>query len=111
MSIRDDMITNKELETLIPTRAGVWEWRIRKLLRRIGIGRRKYPPMIPPGTKCSNCGAVSPLSGRCSDGQVYCCVHCCFNPLGCRCKYGEFGVEETRQDFSEWPPDEAEIDY
>jgi hypothetical protein len=48
---------------------------------------------------CCNCGAVSPFAGRASDGRVFCCIHCCFNPLGCRCEFGEFGKEETKQFF------------
>lgn len=33
-----------------------------------------------------------------SDGRKLCCAHCVFNPLGCRCKYGDFNVAETYQD-------------
>jgi hypothetical protein len=50
---------------------------------------------------CDNCGAKLPLDqpiGRLPDGRRICCAHCIFNPLGCRCKYGEYGVAETYQD-------------
>ncbi len=48
---------------------------------------------------CDNCGAkvpdgqggVEPLHGR-----FICCPACLFNPLGCRCQYGEFEVAETQ---------------
>jgi hypothetical protein len=26
-----------------------------------------------------------------------CCAHCAFNPLGCRCKYGEFEVPQSEE--------------
>jgi len=41
---------------------------------------------------CRNCGATA--TGNDSLGPI-CCAHCAFNPLGCRCKYGELGVAET----------------
>jgi hypothetical protein len=46
---------------------------------------------------CSNCKAEVPdgKGGKHPNGQFICCEHCFFNPLGCRCKYGEFGVAET----------------
>lgn len=45
--------------------------------------------------KCPNCRAVVPeLLGTVGSKQ-YCCIHCAFNPLGCRCKWGEFGKPET----------------
>ena len=44
--------------------------------------------------KCENCGAEVEKLGLCSDGRMICCPHCVFNPLGCRCKYGEYGVAE-----------------
>lgn len=46
---------------------------------------------------CSNCKAEVPdgKGGRGSRGEFICCEHCYFNPLGCRCKYGEFGIPET----------------
>jgi hypothetical protein len=47
---------------------------------------------------CENCGAVVPNPGR-MDGRVICCAACVFNPLGCRCEFGEFGKEETQQFF------------
>ncbi len=59
---------------------------------------------------CCNCAAVSPKAGRASDGRVYCCVHCCFNPLGCRCEHGEFGVAETQPGFALEPEDDDD-DY
>lgn len=45
--------------------------------------------------RCDNCGALVEKCGTASDGKNYCCIHCCFNPLGCRCQYGEYGVAET----------------
>lgn len=50
--------------------------------------------------ECPNCHAMVPALGKSSDGRQFCCVHCCFNPLGCRCKYGEIGIEETRPDYA-----------
>lgn len=49
--------------------------------------------------RCQNCHAEY-LTVATYDPRVgnICCAHCMFNPLGCRCKYGEFGVEETYQD-------------
>lgn len=47
----------------------------------------------PSGLVCLNCGAAIgpwPLVMS-SEGVPYCCRHCAFNPLGCQCKYGEFG--------------------
>jgi hypothetical protein len=43
---------------------------------------------------CSNCNAEVPKCGRDSFGNNVCCPHCIFNPLGCRCKHGEYGVPE-----------------
>lgn len=47
--------------------------------------------------KCSNCGATLPRekAGTGPRGEIMCCAGCLFNPLGCRCKYGELGVLET----------------
>ena len=54
---------------------------------------------------CANCGAVVPNPGRDCDGRVICCPACLFNPLGCRCEWGDYGVAETR----DWtPPDYVE---
>lgn len=47
---------------------------------------------------CSNCKADVPNPGRGPRGEIICCPHCVFNPLGCRCQYGEFGVAETFED-------------
>lgn len=49
---------------------------------------------------CDNCGAKLPENqgGDGPNGAFICCPHCIFNPLGCRCKYGEFGVAETYED-------------
>lgn len=46
--------------------------------------------------KCDNCNAEVPegKGGISSDGRFICCVHCVFNPLGCRCKFKEYGVAE-----------------
>lgn len=45
--------------------------------------------------KCDNCGALVESIGTTTDGRKICCVECAFNPLGCRCKFGEYGVAET----------------
>jgi hypothetical protein len=52
---------------------------------------------------CENCGAVVPHPGR-SEGRLICCAACIFHPLGCRCKYGEYGVEGTMLEF--WTDDD-----
>ena len=46
---------------------------------------------------CANCGASIPegVGGKSTIHEFVCCPHCVFNPLGCRCKYGEYGVAET----------------
>jgi len=51
--------------------------------------------------ECQNCHAQVPegQGGRDAEGRFICCIHCVFNPLGCRCEFGEFGVAETRQFF------------
>ncbi len=58
---------------------------------------------------CDNCHADVPELGKTSWGQRICCPSCAFNPLGCRCKYGEFGMAETYQDDF-YPPDPYEDD-
>lgn len=64
--------------------------------------------------QCENCGATVEKCGTATDGKKYCCIECVFNPLGCRCKYGEYGVAET-QDWAalsgyedDWDDDEGE---
>ncbi len=49
---------------------------------------------------CSNCKAEIPEDngGAGLHGEFICCAHCLFNPLGCRCQYGELGVPETYVD-------------
>lgn len=49
---------------------------------------------------CSNCKTEVPegKGGKGPTGEFFCCASCLFNPLGCRCKYGEFGVAETYVD-------------
>ena len=46
---------------------------------------------------CDNCGAEMPegRGGRDSLGRWICCIHCVFNPLGCRCKYEDYGQPQT----------------
>jgi hypothetical protein len=58
---------------------------------------------------CDNCGAAVPAGrgGTGPGGNYICCPACVFCPLGCRCKWGEFGVKET-EDFS--PEFEAQWD-
>lgn len=48
--------------------------------------------------KCDNCGAVVEQCGRDFRGRKICCPDCMFNPRGCRCRFGEFGVAETYVD-------------
>lgn len=60
---------------------------------------------------CDNCGAQVEKCGRMSDGRKICCAHCVFNPLGCRCKYGEYDVAETYEDPDFPQFDEGEIDW
>ena len=47
---------------------------------------------------CSNCEGLIPAEHFCGTngpmGRV-CCAACVVHPLGCRCRYGEYGVEET----------------
>lgn len=50
---------------------------------------------------CANCKAEVPKVGTDPHGNPICCAACLFNPLGCRCKYGELGVLETQQYFSD----------
>lgn len=52
---------------------------------------------------CENCGANVPKIYEDSDGRKYCCAGCLFHPLGCRCKFGEFGMVDDI-DFS-YDPD------
>ncbi len=49
---------------------------------------------------CENCGANMPKIYEGSDGRKYCCAGCLFHPLGCRCKFGEFGIVEDT-DYSD----------
>ena len=61
---------------------------------------------------CDNCGATLPndQGGRDQRGAWICCPHCMFNPLGCRCQYGEYGVEETREWYANDEDSEEEVD-
>lgn len=52
--------------------------------------------------RCSLCGAEGPHFGTGPNGETICCAACLFNPLGCRCKYGEYGVAETH-DHPDFP--------
>lgn len=46
--------------------------------------------------QCYNCEAtITGVGGQDSKGRWVCCPHCVFNPLGCRCRFGEHGVPET----------------
>lgn len=75
------------------------------------------PPVETPhyARHCDNCGAGLPEGKggyESLHGRFICCPHCLFNPLGCRCKYGEYGVAETYQDpdypeFGPYEDDEA----
>lgn len=49
--------------------------------------------------RCPNCGAWVKKLGKASDGNEFCCIHCCFNPGGCRCKHGEYGVAEDKPHY------------
>jgi len=53
------------------------------------------PPEAARRLTCTNCGAEVSELHETTIGQKVCCIHCVFNPLGCRCRYGEFGVAET----------------
>jgi hypothetical protein len=55
--------------------------------------------------KCDNCGARVPELSTCSDGRLVCCEHCVFNPLGCRCCYGDF---DEPQQLGPWMEDEED---
>lgn len=55
---------------------------------------------------CENCGATGENFGKDTRGKVICCPACLFNPLGCRCKYGEYGVSETYT-----PYDDPDYDF
>jgi hypothetical protein len=57
--------------------------------------------------KCANCGAEVPEGkGGHADGIGFvCCAHCVFNPLGCRCQYGQYEVAETMQNYYTDPDD------
>lgn len=50
--------------------------------------------------ECYNCRAKVPEGHGGTDphGRFVCCPACVFNPLGCRCQHGEFGVAETYED-------------
>lgn len=63
-------------------------------------------------TDCANCGAPN-ATGLAADGRVICCPACVFNPLGCRCRFGEPGVAETVPYPEDMDADtiEAMIDY
>jgi hypothetical protein len=50
---------------------------------------------------CENCRANVPKLVESADGRKLCCVHCLFNPLGCRCKFGDLGVVEDYVHFEE----------
>jgi ribosomal protein S26 len=64
--------------------------------------------------RCDNCGAEIPVEkmGKDSQGRNICCAACIFDPMGCRCKYGEYGVVETYSDpdFPEFGADD-EFNY
>lgn len=46
--------------------------------------------------RCDNCGAMVPASRMGTDPRErrVCCIHCVFNPEGCRCRFGEYGVAQ-----------------
>jgi hypothetical protein len=46
-----------------------------------------------------------PELSTCSDGRLVCCEHCVFNPLGCRCCYGDF---DEPQQLGPWMEDEED---
>ena len=59
---------------------------------------------------CENCGADVPKLYVGSDGRKYCCPGCLFHPLGCRCKFGEFGmVQEGYQYEEDYDADEEDF--
>lgn len=61
--------------------------------------RMEWIKPVVPLYPCSNCGARVPQLLVFPDGRKVCCAHCFFNPLGCRCKYKEYGVAETNPDY------------
>ncbi len=64
-------------------------------------------------SECYNCHAKVPegQGGVDPAGRFVCCPPCVFDPLGCRCKYGEFGVSETADlPFDDYDPDD-EAEY
>ncbi len=63
---------------------------------------------------CENCRADVPKTHLSSDGRRYCCAGCIFHPLGCRCKFGEFGVVQDEDiDFSDedYSDEDYEVSY
>lgn len=56
--------------------------------------------------RCELCGALVPKCGTMNDDAKtkVCCPECAFNPLGCRCKFGEYGVAETQPIFEVFYP-------
>ena len=58
---------------------------------------------------CENCNANVPKIYQGADGRKYCCPHCLFNPLGCRCQFGELGVAEET-DYGQFDDDDDDND-
>lgn len=58
---------------------------------------------------CENCNANVPKVYQGADGRKYCCPHCLFNPLGCRCQFGELGVAE-HTDYGQFDDDDEDDD-
>lgn len=49
---------------------------------------------------CENCGAKVPaaMGGWLNGTKFVCCPVCVFHPTGCRCRFGEFAMQETYLD-------------
>lgn len=43
---------------------------------------------------CPRCDAIVKRIYTDTGGIEACCVHCAWNPDGCRCRFGEFGVAD-----------------
>lgn len=52
--------------------------------------------------ECPRCGALVKRTYMDSANVIEaCCVHCAWNPAGCRCRFGQYGKAE---DEGEWVP-------
>lgn len=56
--------------------------------------------MMAEKEECPNCHALVPSLKNSTMGPV-CCAACLFHPLGCRCKWGDYGEPEEREWYNE----------